>query len=187
MPKKENQRIILTKRLLQEGLLRLLEKKDLEKISVTELCHESGINRATFYNHYSSPQDLLVDLENQLTAELDHIIRYPTTPEESLQCMEAVCTYMQDNAYSIIVLSRCHSDNDLADSFNKLDAALSPRRPKSKLTSAMDEESLHLVSTFIYTGSYHLIREWLIKGIQKTPHEIAQLILAITNKELHLP
>ena len=54
MAQKENQRIALTKKLLQEGLLRLLETKTLDKISVTVLCRESGINRATFYNHYNS-------------------------------------------------------------------------------------------------------------------------------------
>ena len=56
MARKENQRITLTKKLLQEGLLRLLETKRLDKISVTELCREAGINRATFYNHYDSLQ-----------------------------------------------------------------------------------------------------------------------------------
>ena len=55
MPRKENQRIALTRRLLQEGMLRLLAQKKLEDISVTALCKESGINRATFYNHYTSP------------------------------------------------------------------------------------------------------------------------------------
>ena len=45
---KDDQRIALTKRLLREGLLCLLSKTDLNKISVTQLCIESGINRATF-------------------------------------------------------------------------------------------------------------------------------------------
>ena len=36
---KENQRIALTKRLLQEALLRLLEQMPLEKISITQLCN----------------------------------------------------------------------------------------------------------------------------------------------------
>ena len=49
---KDDQRTALTKRLLREGLLRLLSKTDLNKISVTQLCIESGINRATFYRHY---------------------------------------------------------------------------------------------------------------------------------------
>ncbi len=187
MAKKENQRIILTKRLLQEGLLRLLETKDLDKISVTELCRESGINRATFYNHYSSPQDLLQDLETQMTEELDQLITYPRTTEEAIMHLETVCTYMQEHAHSIIVLSRCHADADLAEVFNKLNSCLSPRRPRSKLTSGMDEDSLHLTTTFIYTGCYHLIREWLVRDIQKTPREVAELLVAIINKEIHTP
>ena len=38
MARKENQRIALTRRLLQEGLLRLLRVEKLENISVTALC-----------------------------------------------------------------------------------------------------------------------------------------------------
>jgi len=185
MAKKENQRIILTKRLLQEGLLRLLETKRLDKISVTELCREAGINRATFYNHYSSPQDLLADMEVQMTEELDQLMTYPQNSQEALIQMEAVCAYMQEHAHSLIILSRCHADTDLADSFNKLNATLTPRRPRSKLTTNMDEDNLHLTTTFIYTGCYHLIREWLVKDIQKTPREIAELLLTIINKEIH--
>jgi AcrR family transcriptional regulator len=185
MAKKENQRIILTKRLLQEGLLRLLEAKDLDKISVTELCRESGINRATFYNHYSSPQDLLLDLENQMVEELDQLMIYPQNTEEALIQLESVCTYMQEHARSVIILSRCHADTDLADSFHKLNSDLAPRRPRSKLTSNMDDDCLHLTTTFIYTGCYHLIREWLAKDIQKTPREIAELLLTIISKEIH--
>lgn len=48
---KNNQRVVLTKRLFKEGLLRLLENKGMDEISVAELCRESGINRATFYRH----------------------------------------------------------------------------------------------------------------------------------------
>ena len=184
MNKKENQRITLTKRLLQEGLLRLLEVKDLEKISVTELCRESGINRATFYNHYGSPQELLMDLEMQITEELEQLMTYPKNEEEALALLESVCVYMQEHSRAIIILSRCHADCDLADTFHKLNEAFPARKPKSKLTSTMDEDSLHLTTTFIQTGCYHLIREWLIKDIQKTPREIAQLLMKIISKEL---
>ena len=59
---RENQRIMLTKRLLKESLLRLLERKELDKISITELCREAGINRATFYRHYEIPRDILNEL-----------------------------------------------------------------------------------------------------------------------------
>lgn len=183
MNKKENQRIILTKRLLQEGLLRLLETKDLEKITVTELCRESGINRATFYNHYSSPQDLLEDLETRLTSEMSQLISAPTDEEELIRQTEAVCAYYQANARSIIVLARCHADSDLAEVFRNLNQAIHHQLPMPNRISSMDEDSQHLVATFLYTGCYHLIREWLIRDIQKTPREIAELLLSIINKE----
>ena len=57
VPLKENQRMVVTKRMLKEWLLR-----PLDNIHVNELCRESGINRATFYRHYETPQDVLVSL-----------------------------------------------------------------------------------------------------------------------------
>lgn len=185
MAKRENQRILLTKRMLQEGLLQLLEIKTLDAISVTELCRVSGINRATFYNHYSSPSDLLADLEAQLILGLEKLIgSYPSNHEDALSMLEAICSYMKENSRSVIVLSRCQSDMDLVTSFHKLNAYFPPRQPKSRLTANMDLDELYLTSTFVYSGCYLLIREWLVQGINKTPREIAQLLLRILSKEL---
>lgn len=44
---------------LDEALLALLEEKDLEYITVKELCHRAGVNRSTFYLHYETITDLV--------------------------------------------------------------------------------------------------------------------------------
>ena len=49
---KSDQRVIITKMMLKEALLKLLHTRQLNKITITDLCRESGINRATFYRHY---------------------------------------------------------------------------------------------------------------------------------------
>ena len=67
---KENQRITLTKRLLQEALFRLLEQMPLDKISITQLCTEAGINRATFYRHYETPSDMLLQMQIDFSRQL---------------------------------------------------------------------------------------------------------------------
>ena len=54
---------MLTRRLLKEALLRLLESAPLDKISVTQLCQEAGVNRATFYRHYTSQEDVLQEIQ----------------------------------------------------------------------------------------------------------------------------
>ena len=47
--------------LMDEALLLLLEKKDYEFITVTEVCQKAGVNRTTFYLHYESMDDLLLE------------------------------------------------------------------------------------------------------------------------------
>ena len=44
---------------LDEALLALLEEKDLEYITVKEICHQAGVNRSTFYLHYETISDLV--------------------------------------------------------------------------------------------------------------------------------
>ena len=44
---------------MDEALIALLEKKDLEYITVKEICHQAGVNRSTFYLHYEYIAELL--------------------------------------------------------------------------------------------------------------------------------
>ena len=53
---------------MNEALLALLERKDLEYITVKELCQQAGVNRSTFYLHYETIGDLVsetVELVNR--------------------------------------------------------------------------------------------------------------------------
>lgn len=182
MAQKENQRIALTKKLLQEGLLRLLEQKTLDKISVTELCRESGINRATFYNHYNSPQDLLCSIEAKMTGELERIIGNPRTAEEVIAHTESVCTYFYENARTILILHSCHSDRDFTDALHELNQNFQLFHLNTKYTRTLNQDGLHLVTVFFYTGCYNLLLEWLKNDIQKTPKEIADLIIRLASE-----
>lgn len=44
---------------MDEALITLLEVKDLEYITVKEICEKAGVNRSTFYLHYESIDDLV--------------------------------------------------------------------------------------------------------------------------------
>lgn len=44
---------------MDEALLDLLEEKDLEYITVKEICRQAGVNRSTFYLHYETIDDLV--------------------------------------------------------------------------------------------------------------------------------
>src|SRR5271167_2163833 len=52
-------RILRTRRMLMDSLVRLLSKKEFEDISVQEIADEATLNRATFYLHYPDKNALL--------------------------------------------------------------------------------------------------------------------------------
>ncbi len=57
--KREDRRTQMTKRMLRDNLLELLEHQNIQKISVRALCEQADINRSTFYKYYKSQYDLL--------------------------------------------------------------------------------------------------------------------------------
>ena len=50
--RKTDRRTVMTKGMIQDALLELLQNTPYEKITVTALCKQSEITRATFYLHY---------------------------------------------------------------------------------------------------------------------------------------
>lgn len=73
--KKQDARVRYTKMMIRNSLLELLRTKPIAKITVTEICEMAGINRATFYAHYSDPSDLLHALESEIIEDVAHWVR----------------------------------------------------------------------------------------------------------------
>ena len=62
MEKKEDLRIIKTKKNLYEGLLILLKDQSFENVKVSDICKISLVNRSTFYDHFQDKYELLNSL-----------------------------------------------------------------------------------------------------------------------------
>ena len=74
MEEKTDLRIIKTKKVLFDSLLKLMKKKNFEKIKISDICEESLINRSTFYAHYEDKYELLIGLfEEQKEALLKEL------------------------------------------------------------------------------------------------------------------
>ena len=78
--RKTDRRTVMTKGMIKDALLELLHNTPYEKITVTALCKQSEITRATFYLHYNNIDavlDELLDDALRLT-ELDAIQTLPS-------------------------------------------------------------------------------------------------------------
>lgn len=183
--KKESQRVAISKRLLKETLLQVLENKDISKVSITELCQKSEINRTTFYQHYNAPQDILLDIESDIIEKIKNLAPLLTSAKDVKAYLVEICSYLYSNAAIVRTLIRTNSDANLVRLINNIYMSVSYKEAVDNET-ALDDDSMKLIAASFAGGGYYLIRSWLMEDIQKKPSEIADLIyrLLIRNTDL---
>lgn len=69
MNKKDDLRVIKTRKLIYQTLLELMKEKTFEEIKVSDICSKAMINRSTFYAHYEDKYELLIDFLSNLKEE----------------------------------------------------------------------------------------------------------------------
>ena len=173
---KENQRVTITKRMLKEGLLRLLEQKPLDKVRVNELCEESGINRATFYRHYQTPQDVLVELELDFVKQVASLSPKPRTEADARANLERACAYLYDHADVAKILFRCNTDIDMMAVLNEFFQQIWELRKEDPQLGQIDKDTARIILTLMGGGCYCLLRQWILEDIPKTPAQIAAIL-----------
>ena len=81
--KKNESKYFYSSELMNQALLELLEKKDVEFITVTEIAKKAGVNRSTFYLHYDNIYELLEETVERLHKEFIGSFEEKTPPKIS--------------------------------------------------------------------------------------------------------
>lgn len=178
---KDDQRVALTKRLLREGLLRLLDKTDLNKISVTQLCTESGINRATFYRHYEEPRDILNDIKCEIFQEVATLAKKAASKGGTRKWLESTCCYFYEHSDIIKILFRYRTDDEFVILLNERLNEQYPNLMNRECFTDVDDDTMRLGAFYYAGGIYYILRQWLTEPINKTPQEVAVLMCHFLN------
>lgn len=167
----ENRRVRMTKRLMKDALLELLEVKPLEKITVTDVCAAADVNRSSFYAHYQDIHALLRELEDEV---LEHI----PVPEGPIgadsafpAALELYFDHVQQNArlFRALILRR----EDARFDRRLVDAVMARNRP------LLEGDAGRYAYVFFVNGVVGLLREWLGEGCPLSSREMARLVLAL--------
>ena len=175
----ENRRVRMTKRLMKDALLELLEQRELSDISVTAVCDAADINRSTFYNYYSSPSELLRDIEQDV---MDCIPNPPLTldqetEEQLLKNTTAFFDYVIENKQTFRILFSETTNNDFS---SRLVDLLCSQHIISNVS--IDEKTLRFMQHYIANGTVGMLREWISMDFPVTSREIAEMMYSYSRK-----
>ena len=179
----ESRRTQITKRILKEALVDLLEEKPLNKISIKELCECAEVNRSTFYSHYPAVSVLFAELEKDIAAHFPDFSALPdsTSKEEAVHKMADFFDYVKQNGRMFRILFRI-SDNENSFTRHLVQAVCDAYRQNEQYTARSHDEYEFI---FCVSGVIGAIQLWLENGYPLSSREIAETMHDLSYHAIH--
>ncbi len=161
---------------IERAFVEFIQTKEINEITVTDICKKTNLNRSTFYANYLDIYDLADKIKEKLEMEI-HIL-YQEEREN------------QTNSNDFLKLFRHIKDNQIFyKTFFKLemDKAYLIYEYDSNLSKKLyNDRFIDYHIEFFMAGFNAVVKKWLYGGCQETPEEIESILKEeYKNKESH--
>ncbi len=183
----KDMRFAVTERMLREGMLRCLEAKPLSKITVSDLCRESGINRSTYYNHYDSPALILKEISFEHAEKLSSIYESRCTPRKNddRAALEACLIYIAERKAELKILFSENAENYLAGIAMEI---INKKLAQNAVLIGDQNQCEDYLLRAATAGSavFGFIQTWLLRDIEKTPSDLVKILKSVVQGNIFL-
>ena len=175
--KKEDRRVRRTKKLLTQALTELLQKKQVNEITVKELTDLADMNRGTFYMYYRDIFDMLEKIEDELFQKLDVIAQSHEHGDPTQQVKPILLDlfrFIEENQEMCRVLLSPNGDMNFLHRLYEAIRERSLEIWKDQMGS-LDEKEFDYRYSFVIFGCAGMIRAWVNRNCQETDMQMAEL------------
>ncbi len=151
-----NRRAQKTKALFRNALLTLLEQNNrIDDISVSKLCMAAGLNRTTFYAHYSVINDILVEIREEALQNLSVIVA--NIQYEDYDSLGVLLNYIKDNDNTFRVLFLNATDEEFENRFINT-GYVSLAREGHRF---WNKPYIKYFNTYLLNATKYILKEWI--------------------------
>lgn len=170
-----DRRVKYTKKAIKDTFLNLLKEKEISKITVSEICKLSDINRATFYRYYLDVYDLLEKIEQDFILELVNATDTDKDTSVAVFTYDILEVFLNNKELVKLIFNTKNSissvDTILEIAYNKCE-----QRWRKDLRNDITIEDMEFASIFIFNGTLGIINYWIKNDFDKDIKEIAQKV-----------
>lgn len=173
----ENRRVRMTKKIIKDALLELLDKKPLDKITVTDICNTADLNRSTFSAHYEDAAQVLREIESDVMQQLpvDSDFLTEGNGERFFNMLTDFFRYVKENEklFRILLLK-----TGRVNFTQRLASTIMGKYHKQNLI----RDSLIERYQYIYcvSGALELLKEWVSSGFPIDERKFAEIIMRMS-------
>lgn len=182
---KHDRRILKTKKAIYEALVELMQKKKLNSITVTELAAAANINRKTFYTYYSTVNDVLDEVINELISSLKDLM-YAMSEDYNMLSPQTLFAFLNTIMSDVDIVRALFTSDNGNMLFNKLQKALQETLLKELIDNDIKmnipPEQYPLISSFVAGGMIYVYYEWITNpngtSLDKMARTLTTLIIS---------
>lgn len=188
MNEKTDLRIIKTKKILFDTLLKLMKQKNFDKIKISDICDEALINRSTFYAHYADKYELLdnlvEDLKLSLLKDLEENQNIISSKEYIMKLLSILIDHIDEKKeiYSAIILN--NRNGFLIDFLVDIIERESSERLKNNDDIIKSQLPLDIIVKFYSGGLINICLSWLTQKDKYTKEELLEYINKLIPEKL---
>lgn len=173
---KTDLRIQKTEQALIEAMTRLIKTKTLDRITVSDLCSEANIRRATFYTHFKDKHDFIDFCVQKKQAQLGSgcfCANGSDTLDGCMDMIRGILRYLQDNRTLFEHMARHNEKGNLIEAFTR------------QLAAAIETEAEHLaqegyaliappqlIAMYFTSALLGMTRWWFMEKTDMTEEEL---------------
>ena len=161
----------ITKACIETALIQLLEEKEIDKISITELVKRAGVSRTAFYAHYETKEDVLKSALGETIERIDHLAVGDPRQESY---WESLFKETSKVAAPFRLLLKAGLGDQILSEISE------------KIVAAVPKDSLYRYNEFLWVGAiYNVLTHWVLEKQPKSPEEMAKLCVKIIHFEVN--
>lgn len=175
---KDDRRVKRTKKSIREAFLSLLEQKDYDQITVTDIIEKADYNRATFYRHYHDKAELVDEIVEQQIELLIEAILQPlknkkTVNIQSLKPEEI--TLFNHVMEEIEFYKLWHKFKTIPNVTNKfIDALKHLHSNNIELMTSVENIDKNVYTEFYVYGIVGILFTWIENDFREPPSFMAE-------------
>lgn len=182
--KKTDRRVIYTKKVIYDSLFELMKQKKLKDITVKELCITAGINRATFYTHFRTMDDLIDEMEAYSAQEIFNTLDPIWDGQDFIPFMfNQVVEYFHDHP----IICELYSQGGPGGERLAREVTTNRNNVIDKWASygSATEEQCSIIYDYLCNGTKQILLNWYIKGYQPEKEVIESALTGLFEKGLY--
>lgn len=151
---------------IEQAFIGLLQTRELNEITVSDLCKLSGLNRSTFYANYVDIYDLADKLRVHLEEEVNQLYREERSAPFNSHNFLKLFRHIRDN--QLFYLTYFKLGYDSRHQVLLYDTSLARQY--------FDDQYIDYHIAFFKSGFNAIVKMWLAGGCKETPEEINEII-----------